>query len=138
MSNYKSIRSSILNVLTENENGFLTIEEITERALGPFPNIAFKRLGIKQVKQNMGHAIELGAENGLIIIAKKHPTLKDVDRRFRIAGYKIAEQSDEDYIKEALKNKLQRVEDYDSSCALFSHRLIEKNLIENKDRKQLN
>lgn len=138
MSKYVAVKTRILNVLVENENGFISVDEIAEKALGPFPNGQFRNLGIKQVKQNMGHAIELGAERGLIVIAKKYPTKNDENKRFRIAGYKIADLSDGEYIQEAIESKVDRQKSYTESLNLFSSRVIETELLPYSDVKKLN
>jgi len=138
MSKYVAVKTRILNVLVENEIGFLSVDEIAEKALGPFPNGQFRNLGVKQVKQNMGHSIELGAERGLIVIAKKYPTKNDDTKRFRIAGYKIADASDRDYIKDAIDSKIDRQKSYTESLDLFSSRVIENELLPYSDVKKLN
>ena len=129
MSKYEAVKTRILNVLVENEDGFLSVDEIAEKALGPFPNGQFRNLGVKQVKQNIGHAIELGAEQGMIIIAQKFPTKKDLTKRFRIAGYKIADSTDANYIKQAIDSKAERQKSYTESLNLFSSRVIENELL---------
>jgi len=138
MNKYKSIRRSILDALVENENGFMPVQEIAEVALGPFPNSAFKRLGINQVKRNIGHAIELAASNDLMIIAKKAPTKIDSSKNFRIVGYKVADESDEKWVKEAIESKADKVQEYSNSYNLFASRLVENKLIEPSDLLKLN
>ena len=138
MSDYKSMRESILTALIENEEGFMPVKEIAEVAFGPFPNVAFKRLGISQVKRNIGHAIELAAKNGLIVIAKKRPTKTDESKKFLIVGYKVADDTDKKWVEEAIESKIEKVQQYNESYNLFSSRLVDSNLIEASDLKKLN
>lgn len=133
MSKYKSIRESIFEVLVEQDkenSRIMTIKEIAEKALGPFKTLQQEKVSFRQVKQNMGHAIEFAAQRDIMIIAKKQPTLTNENRKHRVIGYKIAGNDDKKWVEEAIECKIQKVQDYTNSYNLFSQKLVENNLIE--------
>ena len=113
----------IFQVLVENENGYLSPEEITERAFGPFYHPKAESEMVKLIKRNIAHAASEAERNGMMIIPIREACkpryftndfgereiIETKISRFRILGYKIADKSDLHDIEDVLEHKEERV-----------------------------
>lgn len=129
-----SVNQKIAEVLMENDNGFLSIEQI---AL-----LAYKDAYMKEtkkhlnglVKRNMSHAIALLSEEGYLVIKDLEECANSVKMTHKkVNGYKIADKEDSKMIFKNLISKNERIEIATNTKSNFEH-LAKNNslLIENQ------
>ena len=127
-----TVKQKICDVLMENNNGFLSIEEIAQRAYSEAYMKETKKHLNGLVKRNMVHAIaELSLEGYLVI--------KDLERcsnsaklsHKRVNGYKIADKEDGEMVIVNLQSKSERLEVAQQMKLNFESLVSNNNLIEN-------
>jgi len=108
-----TVKDRIYEVLMENQNGFLTPEQIAEISYGP-AYIRDTRKGLDSlIKRNMIYAIGQLNKDGYVVIKDLEPTENGIKLSYKkVLGYKIADTEDIDDVKKNLKTKEERLEIY--------------------------
>lgn len=106
-----SVKQKIADVLMENDNGFLSVNQIAALA---YENAYMKETrkhlnGL--VKRNMTHAIALLSEEGFLVIKDLEQCVNGKKMTHKgVNGYKIADKEDSEIVITNLKSKLERLE----------------------------
>lgn len=129
-----SVNQKIAEVLMENDNNFLSIEQIASLAYKDAYMKETKKHLIGLVKRNMSHAIALLSEEGYLVIKDLERCANSVKMTHKkVNGYKIADKEDSTIIFENLLSKNERLEIASSIKSNFEY-LAKNNslLIENQ------
>jgi len=129
-----SVKQKIAEVLMENDNGFLSIEQIASLAYKEAYMKETKKHLIGLVKRNMSHAIALLSEEGYLVIKDLERCTNSVKMTHKkVNGYKIADKEDGDTVLTNLISKSERLEIATNTKSNFenlaqnNHMLIENN-----------
>ena len=129
-----SVKQKIADVLMENNNGFLSIEQIAQLSYqDAYMKETRKHLN-GLIKRNMTHAIALLSEEGFLVIKDLEQCVNGKKMTHKgVNGYKIADKEDSESIIINLKTRNERLEIASNIKSEFES-LVEGNelLIENK------
>jgi hypothetical protein len=117
------VKELVADVLANNDNGYMTVADIAEKAFGDaYIGYTYKALDEK-VRRSIYGAISILSEQGIVVIGLKNEKLKGniIDR------WKIVGEEDVDELNKVITEKTARVNGYVSS----RNRLIE-NAMENE------
>lgn len=128
-----SVKQKIADVLMENDNGWLSIEQIAQLA---YPDAYMKETrkhldGL--IKRNITHAIALLSEEGFLVIKDLEPCVSSIKMTHKkVNGYKIADKEDSELVFTNLKSKLERLEIAEQIKFEFESLANNNKFIENK------
>ncbi|MBD3180752.1 hypothetical protein GF312_00570 [Candidatus Poribacteria bacterium] len=93
---------------------------------------------IETIRNNIGHAINLAAEQGYTISIKRKPTLNDNKKKFRILGWRIfVPGEDEVFLIDELKFKKNNGESRIDSFNKLKEKALNKGLLDSENMKEL-
>jgi hypothetical protein len=96
------ILSVLEDELNESTSSFLTIPNIAEAIYGYGYGKRTAFIYNKQIRERMGKVRLLAEQNGMIVIPLRKAIKNDPSKKFRIVGWKIADESDQKYIFDEL------------------------------------
>jgi len=106
-----SVKQKIADVLMENENGFLSIEQIASIAYQDAYMRETKKHLNGLIKRNITHAIAILSEEGFLVIKDLERCVNSVKiTHKKVNGYKIADIEDSDTVITNLLSKGERLE----------------------------
>jgi len=106
-----SVKQKIADVLMENDNGFLSIEQIAALAYEDAYMKETKKHLNGLIKRNITHAIAMLSEEGFLVIKDLEPCVNSKKMTHKaVNGYKIADKEDSESIIVNLKTKSERLE----------------------------
>lgn len=117
-----SVKQKIAEVLMENDNGFLSIEQIA--------SLAYKDAYMKEtkkhlnglIKRNISHAIALLSEEGYLVIKDLERCSNSVKMTHKkVNGYKIADKEDSQTVLTNLISKNERLQIASNTKQDFEH-----------------
>ena len=106
-----SVKQKIADVLMENENGFLSIEQIAAIAYEDAYMKETKKHLNGLIKRNITHAIAILSEEGFLVIKDLERCVNSVKMTHKkVNGYKIADSEDSETVLLSLRSKGERLE----------------------------
>jgi len=106
-----SVKQKIADVLMENDNGFLSIEQIASLAYEDAYMKETKKHLNGLIKRNITHAVALLSEEGFLVIKDLERCVNSVKMTHKkVNGYKIADKEDSEIVITNLKSKFERLE----------------------------
>jgi len=111
----KKILAVLENELQESAGTFLTIIDIAKEIYGDGYQRRTAYIFNKQVKDRMSKVRELAEQNGMIVIPYRTPIKGNPAIKFKISGWKIADEGDETYIIDELLFKKRKGEEHSES-----------------------
>jgi len=117
-----SVKQKIADVLMENDNGFLSIEQIAALAYKDAYMKETKKHLTGLVKRNITHAIAMLTEEGFLVIKDLEPCSYSVKMSHKgVNGYKIADKEDSESITINLQTKSERLKIAEDIKMNFKH-----------------
>ena len=129
-----SVKQKIAEVLMENDNGFLSVEQIASLAYNEAYMKETKKHLNGLIKRNITHAIALLSEEGYLVIKDLEECNNSIKMTHKkVNGFKIADKEDIDIVRTNLISKRERLEIASHIKSDFEN-LVKHNqlLIENK------
>jgi len=127
------VRDLIIRVLKENENGYMDVSDIAEKAFGEAYNVYTNKYLEDRIKRSVDRALGKLAGEGYITISKKN----DKEKSKPIDRWKIATDKDELDVAITLKRKIVRANGFSDATNKLKENAIEKGLLPNVEQLKL-
>ena len=127
------VRDLIIRVLKENENGYMNVADIAEKAFGEAYNVYTNKYLEDRIKRSIDRALGKLAGEGYIPISLKN----DKEKSKPIDRWKIATDLDEKEVKETLQRKVTRADGFSKATTQLKENAIEKGLLPNVEQLKL-
>jgi len=127
------VRDLIIKALKENENGYMNVADIAEKAFGEAYNVYTNKYLEDRIKRSVDRALGKLAGEGYITISKKN----DKEKSKPIDRWKIATDKDELDVAITLKRKIVRANGFSDATNKLKENAIEKGLLPNVEQLKL-
>ena len=128
-----SIKELIYDSLINNENGYLTVQELASQVFGAQYGKYTKKGLEDKIRRNIYGSIAMASENGLLVIGKRNNELKGniIDK------WKIAGETDTEDVRKVLADKDERTGGYIKSRNKFIGTAQENKLLPDSDTQRV-
>lgn len=134
MSKKPLVKELVADVLAGNDNGYMTVTDIAEKAFGDaYISYTYKALDEK-VRRSIYGAISILSKQGIVVIGLKNEALKSnpIDR------WKIVGEEDTKELNKVIIEKTARVDGYVKSRNRLIENATENNLLPDAEQLKIN
>lgn len=133
MSEKRLVKDLIIDVLENNNNGYMTVADIAEVAFGEAYNVYTNKYLEERTRRSVDRALGELAGKGYITISLKNEKLKGnpIDR------WKIATEEDQPDVARTLKRKANRANGFVNATQQLRDNAIEKGLLTDDEIKKI-